>query len=119
MILDVASGGHITKLSGHTAWVTDAELSCNGNKAVTSSMDHSVRTWDSATGEPLSVLTGHTEAAFAATFSPNGDYVVSTDGHGTIKVFAIADQFLVQTACRIRQPHNGATDLDTYCSRHQ
>jgi WD40 repeat protein len=69
-------------LSGHRDDVVSVELSRDGSRVVTASVDGDARIWDARTGETLFVLSGHFGTVNDASFSPTGRWVV-TGGPGS------------------------------------
>ena len=59
----------------------------NGRYAVTASDDHTVKIWDSRTGEELLTLKGHRGTVFGLSFSPNGKRLASAGHDQSIKVW--------------------------------
>lgn len=74
-------------LVGHTARVSDASYSPDGNKIATASADQTIRTWDANTGELLSIHQGLTRAPSAVSWLPDGTHIVGADEGGNIRVF--------------------------------
>jgi hypothetical protein len=74
-------GGEVT-LSGHRDDVVSVELSRDGSRVVTASVDGDARIWDARTGETLFVLSGHFGTVNDASFSLTGRWVV-TGGPGS------------------------------------
>jgi WD40 repeat protein/predicted Ser/Thr protein kinase len=64
-------------LRGHTKAVCSVAFSPDGRQLVTTSLDGTVRTWDTTTGQELRTLGRHTGEAFTAVFSPDGSRIAS------------------------------------------
>ena len=73
-------------LLAHTAIVTSATFSPQGDRAVTVSLDGTARVWDLKTGASTP-LEGYTDSVTSATFSPEGDRVVTASYEGTARVW--------------------------------
>jgi WD40 repeat protein len=73
----LAIGGRVVMLRGHTDDVLSAEISRDGTRAVTASVDGDARIWDTRTGKTIWVLRGHAGTVFDASFSPDGRLVVT------------------------------------------
>jgi len=73
------------KLSGHTAYVGDAQWSPDGSRIATTSGDRTARVWDAVTGEQLLIL-DHPEKPVYFDWSPDGTRIVtgSEDGPGRV-----------------------------------
>jgi WD40 repeat protein len=74
-------GSEVT-LSGHRDDVLSVEVSPDGSRVVTASVDGDARIWDARTGDTLFVLSGHFGTVNDASFSPTGRWVV-TGGPGS------------------------------------
>ena len=59
-IWEVATGGQIMMLHGHTDAVSSASFSPDGRHILTSSLDKTARIWDALTGRPTLLLSGVT-----------------------------------------------------------
>lgn len=71
-----------TPFVGHTDQVTWAELSPDGTRVATGSLDGTVRLWD-ATGQPLKTLADHGRAVTGVRWSATGR-LASYDGSGRV-----------------------------------
>ena len=65
------------ELVGHRDDVLSVELSSDGSRVVTASVDGDARIWNSRTGRTTSVLSGHGGTVSDASFSPDGTWVVT------------------------------------------
>jgi WD40 repeat protein/serine/threonine protein kinase len=72
---------------GHTDDVWTVACSPDGKKALTASVDKSIRLWDMATGRKLKRFTGHEHVVFCAAFSRAGDRIVSGSADKTIRLW--------------------------------
>jgi WD40 repeat protein len=74
---DVATGGQLRRLKGHTAGVTSVSFSRSGRHILSSGGDNSVRLWELATGKQVRRVKGRVPlpVRFAA-FLPDGQRVV-------------------------------------------
>ncbi|KAI8849672.1 hypothetical protein BC829DRAFT_432357 [Chytridium lagenaria] len=84
-------GSHRSKMTfeGHENWVKAVGTSRDGTKAVSGSMDLSVRVWDVATGKCERVFEGHEKDVMAVMFSPSGAKIVSAGLDGTVRVWDV------------------------------
>ena len=77
------SSGHdnarasVSALAGHTGDVNDIHFDRDGGRFVSASSDHTVRLWETATGQCLRVFEGHTDEVFAAVFHPDNKRIAS------------------------------------------
>jgi len=80
---DVRSGQQLLVIAGHTAMVPTVLFSPDGRYLVSSSLDHSIRIWDSVTGNLVRVLS-QSENVVPLAFSPDGRVLASACGfHAT------------------------------------
>jgi WD40 repeat protein/ABC-type uncharacterized transport system substrate-binding protein len=79
-----------TVLKGHSDYVTDAKFSPDCQWIVTTSLDHTARIWDAATGKQIAVLEGHTRAVDSASFSPDGERIVTASADKTARIWDAA-----------------------------
>ena len=70
-------GGRQVVLTGHADDVLSVEISRDGTRAVTASVDGDARVWDTGTGKTTWTLRGHAGTVFDASFSPDGRLVVT------------------------------------------
>jgi WD40 repeat protein/tetratricopeptide (TPR) repeat protein len=73
--------------AGHTGPVWGVSFSPDGQKALTTSDDKTVRLWDVTTGQELKRLTGHEQTVLCAAFSPDGRRVVSGSADRTVRLW--------------------------------
>ena len=59
----------------------------DGRRALSGSVDMTLRLWDLETGESRS-LRGHTDAVLGVTFSPAGDALASMSADNTVRLWA-------------------------------
>jgi WD40 repeat protein len=58
-----------------------------GSRIVSGSADHTLRIWDTVTGEQEAQLEDHTSLVLSVAFSHQGDFVVFGSQDGTIRVW--------------------------------
>ncbi|KAI9446895.1 WD40 repeat-like protein [Lactarius psammicola] len=76
----------------------------DGRQIVTSSMDRTIRIWDSQIGVPLTEpLKGHTDDVSSLAYSPDGTYFISGSSDATVQIWDS------QTGVPIREPLKGHT----------
>ncbi|MGI5240909.1 Hsp70 family protein [Dactylosporangium sp. CA-139066] len=78
-------------LTGHTGAVNTVAWSPDGKTIATSSVDHTARLWNAATGQPIATLTGHTNSVGKIVYSPDGESVVTVSGDATIRLWNAAN----------------------------
>src|SRR5438105_1958282 len=74
-------------LKVHTDAVTHVAIIPDGQRAVSSSWDKTVRMWDLAAGQCLATLEGHTDAVYCVAATADGQRVVSGSSDRTIRVW--------------------------------
>ncbi|KAF7348813.1 WD40 repeat-like protein [Mycena venus] len=80
---------------GHTSRVLSVAISPDGKQIVSGSEDHTVRIWDSETGEVI-ICSKHNDEVNAVAFSPNGQQIVSGGGDG-LRIWDSKTDALVNT----------------------
>ena len=97
LLWDVATGGLIATLEGHTDWVSSASFSPDGATLASGSRDGTILLWDVATGGLIATLEGHTDDVLSVSFSPDGATLASGSKDGTIKLWDVATRGLITT----------------------
>jgi WD40 repeat protein len=87
----------VSDFKGHSDWVQSVAFSPNGQLLASGSEDHTIKLWDSRTGELCQTLKGHSNAVRSVTFSPNGRLLASGSGDDTIKLWDSSTGELRQT----------------------
>ncbi|NIM13132.1 MAG: NACHT domain-containing protein, partial [Candidatus Aminicenantes bacterium] len=70
---------------GHTKGVNRAVYSPDGKKILSVSIDHTIKKWDTGTGQCLQTMVGHSSYVTNAAYSPDGEKILSTSDDKTIK----------------------------------
>ncbi|KZV88487.1 WD40 repeat-like protein, partial [Exidia glandulosa HHB12029] len=81
-------------LEGHSGAVTSVSWSSDGRRIVSSSLDGSVRIWDSDTYQSIGspIYSGHmADRVHAAAFSPDGHLVVSAGSQPNLRLWDVED----------------------------
>ncbi|KAL9711720.1 cross-pathway control WD-repeat protein cpc2 [Leucoagaricus gongylophorus] len=74
-------------LHGHNHFVSDVVISSDGQFALSSSWDHSLRLWDLNTGNTTRRFVGHTSDVLSVSFSADNRQIVSGSRDRTIKLW--------------------------------
>lgn len=74
-------------LRGHGHFVSDVVLSSDGQFALSSSWDHTLRLWDLSTGNTTRRFVGHTKDVLSVAFSADNRQIVSGSRDRTIKLW--------------------------------
>ena len=74
-------------LTGHGDAIIGVGLSADGRRAVSASMDQTLKVWDLESGEALRTLEGHGNAVFGVALTGDGRHVVSGSEDQTLKVW--------------------------------
>jgi WD40 repeat protein/serine/threonine protein kinase/DNA-binding XRE family transcriptional regulator len=84
--LDLQSGRIINSFNGHTADVFEIVISDDGKKAVSGSLDHSLRLWELDRGHVIRHVAEPSSLTFETDLSPDGRTAIrgSTDGSATL-----------------------------------
>ena len=76
-----------TTLTGHTDWVYGSAISPDGRLLVSASGDHTLKIWQTDSGQELRTLTGHSGGVNGCVFSPDGRLIASASDDHTLKVW--------------------------------
>jgi WD40 repeat protein/serine/threonine protein kinase len=74
-------------LRGHLAGVIGVAASPDGQRIVSTSLDHTAKVWEIATGRELLTFTNHTDLVFSVAFSPDGHRIVTGSWDKTARVW--------------------------------
>ena len=74
-------------LTGHNHFVSDVVISSDGQFALSSSWDHTLRLWDLNTGSTTRRFVGHTSDVLSVSFSADNRRIVSGSRDRTIKLW--------------------------------
>jgi WD40 repeat protein len=85
-------GKSVGQLSGHSGNITGAAFSDNGRLIITSSADHTIRTWDVATLKTVATLSGHTLPVVQAALGQSSRKAASFATDGQLKVWDLSGE---------------------------
>lgn len=74
-------------LSGHDGPVTAVAFNHDGSRLATASADHTVKLWDTTTGQNYLTFTGHQQPVKAIVFSQDGSQLYSAAESGLIRMW--------------------------------
>jgi WD40 repeat protein len=86
-VWDLESGRPRSFLEGHAEHVAACAVSPDGRRAVSASLDRTLKVWDLERGRLLATLQGHTGGVSACTVTPDGRHIVSAALDWTLKVW--------------------------------
>jgi WD40 repeat protein len=79
--------GLLRLLEGHSGWVNDVAVTPDGLRAVSASVDGTLRFWDLETGRVLRILEGHSAWVSGVAVTPDGKRAVSASWDKTLRVW--------------------------------
>ena len=85
-----SKGQGLTRLEGHTDYVTSLTWSPDGALLASGSRDSAVRVWDARTQRCVSILRGHSELVLAVAFSPDGSLLASAGSDRNVRLWDLA-----------------------------
>ncbi|MBI2946023.1 MAG: protein kinase [Verrucomicrobia bacterium] len=84
---DVKTNAPLVETMRHTADVRSAQLSPDGQKVATASVDGTARVWDAKSGRPLTPPLPHKAIVRCAQFSPDGQRVATASDDFAIRIW--------------------------------
>jgi serine/threonine protein kinase/WD40 repeat protein len=89
-VWDAASGMLLTKLEGHTGWISELTFSRDGRLLASVAADQSIRLWDTSAWTEIMVFRGHGDEVHAVAFTPDGRLLASGGKDGAIMLWDVA-----------------------------
>jgi WD40 repeat protein len=86
---DWEKGRMLTRLQGHTHWVTCVAFAPQGNVIATGSEDGTIRLWNVETGRESATLKGPVHVPRALAFSPDGTVLASADEDHSVRLWKV------------------------------
>jgi WD40 repeat protein len=83
--------------SGHSAGISAGVFSPDSSRILTSSLDGTLRLWETATGREILTLNGHKGAVLSAAYLPDGKHAISGSADGTAILWNIANGQIVRS----------------------
>ncbi|WP_017317618.1 nSTAND1 domain-containing NTPase [Mastigocladopsis repens] len=84
-------------LGGHANSVNGVSFSPDGKMLASASDDHTVKLWDTSTGQEIKTLTGHTNWIWGVSFSPDGKMLASASKDKTVKLWDTSTDTEIKT----------------------
>ncbi|MBW4524765.1 MAG: caspase family protein [Phormidium tanganyikae FI6-MK23] len=81
-------------LKGHTAPITQIQISPDNSLLISASTDKTIRLWNIETGELIRTIAGHNDRVTALSFNPDRQSFASASADRTIKIWAIEGNLL-------------------------
>ena len=81
-------------LKGHTAPITQLQISPDRSLLISASVDKTIRLWNISTGELIRTISGHNDRVTALSFNPDRQTFASASADRTIKIWAIEGNLL-------------------------
>lgn len=79
----------LRNLEGHTGMITNVSISADGSRAISGSLDNTLRVWDLESGECLQIIEGQIVSGSAMTMTPDGQRIVYGSPDGTLRLWDI------------------------------
>ncbi|MBD1821545.1 caspase family protein [Cyanobacteria bacterium FACHB-DQ100] len=76
-------------LKGHTAPITQIQISPDNTLLISGSADKTIRLWNLSTGELIRTISGHNDRVTALSFSPDQETFASASADRTIKIWTL------------------------------
>jgi len=86
-IWDLATGGELRTLEGHTDTISAVTVSKDGRQVLTGSADHTAKLWDADTGREIHTLGSRESPVTAVAFSPDGGWVAAAEQNGEVQIW--------------------------------
>jgi WD40 repeat protein len=96
-VWDLDTGGVVRTLEGHSSSVRGVAVTPDGKKAISASVDNTLKVWDLDTEGVLRTLEGHSSSVQGVAVTPDGKKAVSASDDGTLKVWDLDTGLLIVT----------------------
>jgi WD40 repeat protein len=87
IIWDINQQQQLHTLKGHTDRIYSSAFTPDSKRAVTGSLDHSLRLWRVSNGELIAKLEGHTDKVYSVAISPQDGTIASGSLDNTIRLW--------------------------------
>jgi len=85
----VQIGETVRVLEGHAGWVTAVAITPNGRRAISASVEGTLRLWDLERGQLVRVLEGHADWVNAVTVTLDGRRAISASCDHTLRMWDV------------------------------
>lgn len=76
-------------LKGHKGWVRFASASENFSLIVSTSLDNTIKIWNTESGECIQTIEDNKDWVYAAVFSPDGKHIASASRDREIHIYGL------------------------------
>jgi WD40 repeat protein len=83
----VGDDQELLTIQGHAGPVVNVSFSPDGRRLLSSSLDRTVKLWDTETGREVLTLRAHAAPLAVVTFSSDGSRAASVDHYGIVRVW--------------------------------
>ncbi|MBN1571325.1 MAG: DUF4062 domain-containing protein, partial [Acidobacteria bacterium] len=84
-------------LEGHTSSIYSVSITPDGRRAVSGSLDNTVRVWDLESGQCLPTMEGHSRLVYSVSITPDGRRAVSGSKDNTVRVWDLKSGVCLRT----------------------
>jgi len=86
-VFDTVEARIETAISGHTDWLTGADVSRDGGRFATSSQDKTARVWNAESGAEILRLEGHSGSVTSVAFNVDATRIATAGEDGAVRIW--------------------------------